>query len=226
MRFLAGRGCAVAVTVVALASVGASAAGDDVAGRVDRARVVYRELVEATDRKIPKQLMSDCRCVAVFPHVIQGAFGFGARYGKGVVSCRDSSGHWSPLAPFTLAGGSWGLQIGAEASDVVLFFMTEHGARSLLQSKFTLGAKASVAAGPVGGSAEAETDVKLDAEIYSYARSKGLFAGISLEGAHLAADAGGIEAYYGEPVSAKAILFEHRVPKRPEVGERFIASLP
>ena len=121
--------------------------------------------------------------IAVIPGVIKGAFGWGARYGQGVVSCRNKVGVWSPPAFLRLTGGSFGFQIGAEKSDLVLFFMSERGAKSLLESKFTLGGQLSVAAGPVGRTGEASTDLKFDAEIYSYAKSKGLFAGISLEGA-------------------------------------------
>lgn len=206
--------------------VAAPAAADDLAERVTNAREVYQELIQSRDRAIPEALLVDCRCVAVLPRVLKGAIVFGARHGKGVVSCRNSDGAWSPIAFFKLTGGSWGLQIGAEATDVVLFFMTERGARSLLESRFTLGGKLSVAAGPVGRSAEASTDVKLEAEIYSYARSKGLFAGISLEGARLAPDQEAIAKYYGQPVSARRLLFDHRAPRRRAEMEAFLAALP
>jgi lipid-binding SYLF domain-containing protein len=206
--------------------VAAPAATDDLAQRVTEAREVFQTLIRSRDREIPEALLGDCRCVAVLPRVLKGAIVFGARYGKGVVSCRDAEGVWSPIAFFKLTGGSWGLQLGAEATDVVLFFMTERGARSLLESRFTLGGKLSVAAGPVGRSAEAATDVKLEAEIYSYARSKGLFAGISLEGARLAPDQEANAKYYGQPVSARALLFEHRAPRRPAEMETFLAALP
>ena len=202
------------------------AAEDELAARVVRSLEVYQELVKAPDRAIPEPLLKDCKCVAIIPHVVKGAFVFGARHGKGVVSCRDPQGRWSPPAFFTLSGGSWGLQIGAEASDVVLFFMTERGAKSLLESKFTLGGTLGVAAGPVGRMAEASTDLKLNAEIYSYARSKGLFAGISLEGARLATDGKSIEKYYGEPVDTRAILFDHRVPRRPPEAAKLVGALP
>ncbi|TMQ69553.1 MAG: lipid-binding SYLF domain-containing protein, partial [Candidatus Eisenbacteria bacterium] len=175
-----------AVSAVLVAALGTivhrpTFAADDIEARLRRAREVYRELIQTPDRQIPQALQDQCKCVAVFPHVVKAAFGVGGRYGKGVVSCRTEAGLWSPPAPFTLAGGSWGFQIGAEAADVVLFFMTDHGAKSLLESKFTLGASAALAAGPEGRAAEAETDIKLNAEIYSYARAKGLFAGLSLD---------------------------------------------
>lgn len=194
--------------------------------RVDRAREVFQDLIHATDRAVPESLLVRARGVAIFPRVLKAAIGFGGRYGKGVVSCRDSAGHWSPPAFFTLTGGSWGFQIGAESAEVVLFFMTDRGTRSLLDSKFTLGAKAGVAAGPVGRTAEADTDLKLDAEIYSYARSKGLFAGISLEGARLAPDDKSSQSYYGEPVSARALLFDHKAPRVPPSAQKLITSLP
>src|SRR6185295_14930632 len=177
--------------------------------RVRNANDVYRELLKEPDRGVPEALLERCHCIAVIPHVIKGAIGYGARYGRGVISCRDSSGGWSPISFVTLTGGSVGFQIGGESSDFVLFFMTERGARSLISSKFTLGGKASVAAGPVGRSAEASTDLKLDAEIYTYAKAKGLFAGISLEGARLAPDEKANEQYYGAPASARWLLFGH-----------------
>ena len=194
--------------------------------RVDRAREVFHDLIQSTDHAVPESLLVRAKGIAIFPRVLKAAIGFGGRYGKGVVSCRDSSGHWSPPAFFTLTGGSWGLQIGAESAEVVLFFMTDRGTRSLLESKFTLGGKVGVAAGPVGRTAEMDTDLKLDAEIYSYARSKGLFAGISLEGARLAPDEKSIASFYGEPVSARALLFEHKAPRVPPSAQKLIESLP
>ena len=214
--------------VLALEWAGARpvAAEDELAARVVRSLEVYQELVKAPDRAIPEPLLKDCKCIAIIPHVIKGAFVFGARHGKGIVSCRDSQGRWSPPAFFTLSGGSWGLQIGAEASDVVLFFMTERGAKSLLESKFTLGGTLGVAAGPVGRTAEASTDLKFNAEIYSYARSKGLFAGLSLEGARLAPNKDDIANYYGRGVTYKQLLFEGGPPTVPAEVDAFRKVLP
>ncbi|MBI1796617.1 MAG: lipid-binding SYLF domain-containing protein [Candidatus Eisenbacteria bacterium] len=219
-----------AIAIAALCGAGAVAprpahAADDLQRRVADAREVYQELINTPDRNVPRQLREGCKCVAVLPHVVKGAIGFGARFGRGVICCRDAGGGWSPVAFVQLTGGSWGLQIGAESADVVLFFMTDRGVRSLLGSKFTLGAKAGVAAGPVGRTAEAATDVKLNAEIYSYARTKGLFAGVSLEGARIAVDDKGDERYYGAPVTAKQILFDRSVPKRPEGMDAFLDAL-
>lgn len=217
----------VSLMLLAPAIAGAKAKhGSGPAERVDHAREAYVQLVRAGDRGVPGALLERCRAVAIFPGVIKGAIGFGVRYGKGVVLFRGGSGGWSPPAFFTLTGGSWGLQLGAESADVVLFFMTERGARSLLESRFTLGAKAGVAAGPVGRTGEAGTDVKLAAEIYSYARSRGLFAGISLEGARLAPDLDSNAGFYGSRLDAKTILVERRVPRRPGGAERLVAVLP
>jgi lipid-binding SYLF domain-containing protein len=196
------------------------------AERVDTAREVYRELMKSPDHSVPAGLLKECKGIAIFPHVVKGAFMFGARYGKGIVCCRDSGGRWSPPAFFTLVGGSVGWQIGAEATDVVLVFMTTRGTQSLLSSEFTLGGNLSVAAGPIGRSAEAGTDLKFNAEIYSYALSKGVFAGISLEGARVSVDGASAESCYGAPVQARAILFEHHVPRRPPEVDKLVRALP
>lgn len=213
------------LTVSLALCAGPVRAADDLTQRVVRAREVYQEVVSSPDRAIPRELRENCRCVAVLPQVVKGAIGVGARFGRGVVTCRDDRGTWSPVAFVRLTGGSWGFQIGAEAADVVLFFMTEKSARSLLQSKFTLGGKAGVAAGPVGRSAEAATDLKLNAEIYSYARTRGLFAGLSLEGARLSVDDDSNAGYYGAPVTAQQVLFDRQVPRRPGEMESFLQSL-
>jgi lipid-binding SYLF domain-containing protein len=191
------------------------------------ATAVYHELLSTPDRGVPEALLKKCRCIAVIPHVLKGAFVYGARYGTGVMSCRNAEGKWSPPCFVGITGGSWGLQIGGESSDLVLFFMSERGARSLMtSSKITLGGKASVAAGPFGRSGEASTDLKLDAEIYTYAKSKGLFAGLSIEGARLAADRKSNAQYYGRSVSVKQLLFEHWAPRVPEEAAEFRKALP
>lgn len=200
-------------------------ADDDLAERVSRSKEVYTELINATDKGVPRELRENARAIAILPHVIKGAIGVGARFGKGVVTVRDASGQWSPVAFVHLTGGSWGLQLGAEAADVVLFFMSDRSVRSLLDSKFTLGAKAGMAAGPVGRTAEASTDLKLNAEIYSYAKTKGLFAGISLEGARLAVDSESDGQYYGGPVTPKQILFDRSVPRRPPEMDALLQAL-
>jgi len=191
------------------------------------ARDVYRELLATPDKSVPEALKKDCKCIAVIPHMIKGALGYGARFGQGVISCRQASGGWSPPSFVRITGGSIGLQIGGESTDLVLFFMTERGARSLLTgTKVTLGGKASVAAGPFGRSGEASTDLKLNAEIYSYGKSKGLFAGLSLEGARLAADSKANARYYGKPVTVKQLLFEPSSIDVPAEGQDFRSALP
>jgi len=211
--------------VLALAPLSARADAERTQ-RVTRAKEVYQELIQADDRSVPESLLVRAKAVAVFPKVIKGAIGFGARYGKGIVSTRDAAGQWSAPAFFTLTGGSWGFQIGAESAEVVLFFMTDRSVHSLLESKFTLGAKAGLAAGPLGRTAEMDTDLKLDAEMYSYARSKGLFAGVSLEGARLAPDEISNRSFYGKAITPQAILFEHGVTNPPAAAEDFLGVLP
>lgn len=194
--------------------------------RLRDAIAVYRELLASPDRGVPEALLRDCKCIAVIPHVIKGAMVYGARHGTGVMSCRGADG-WSPPSFVSLTGGSWGLQIGGESSDLVLFFMNERGARSLMtSSQVTLGGKASVAAGPVGRTGEASTDLKLDAEVYTYAKTKGLFAGLSVEGARLSNDKRANTRYYGRNVTGKQLLFEHRAIRVPAEAQEFRAALP
>ncbi len=197
---------------------------EDLVDRLHNSRDVYQELITAADRSVPEGLRNDCKCVGVFPHVIKAAIGIGGRHGKGVVSCRDTAGKWSPPAFFTLSGGSWGLQIGAEATDLVLFFMNDKSMQSLLKSKFTLGGKGTVAAGPFGRSGEADTDLHLNAEIYSYAKSKGLFAGLSLEGAKLAPDNDSNRIFYGDNANARSLIYRG-VRTVPAAAEEFTAGL-
>src|SRR5215831_13996300 len=190
------------------------------------ATAVYRELVTSTDSAIPKELLSRAKCIAVLPGVIKAAIGFGARHGNGVISCRTEGG-WSSPAFISISGGSWGLQLGAESSDIALFFMNDRGARSLVDgSRVTLGGRASVAAGPFGRSAEAATNLDLKAEIYSYAKSKGLFAGLSLEGAELRPDEGDNRDYYGSGVTTIQLLFGGAPANVPAEARTFQQALP
>lgn len=190
------------------------------------AREAFKEMLATQDLKIPQPLIENCHCVAVFPGVIKGAVAWGARHGRGIMSCRDSSGAWGPPTFMTMSGGSFGLQLGVEKSDVALFVMNSKGARSLLSSEFTLGAKGGVAAGPVGRSAEGSTDVKLDAEIYSYARSKGLFAGLSIEGARVNADRKGNKRFYGRDPDPLDLVRESTAADMPAAAREFAQSLP
>jgi lipid-binding SYLF domain-containing protein len=200
----------IALAVLAPPAARATTTKKDLSKRLENARVAYLELRDT--KEIPDKVVNEARCIAVFPGVVKAALGFGARHGKGVMSCRDASGHWGPPVFMEMSGGSLGFQIGVEKADVVLFFMTDKSVQSILESKFSLGAKAGVAAGPVGRTAEASTDVKLNAEIYSYARSKGAFAGLSLEGAKIAPDNSDNSEFYGKSASPKAILVDHKTP--------------
>jgi lipid-binding SYLF domain-containing protein len=194
--------------------------------KVDTALQVYRELIDLPEKKVPRSLLDDARCVAVIPNVIKGAFVWGGRHGRGIMSCRDQAGQWSPLIFVKLSGGSFGFQIGGASADLVLFFMTERGAKSLIKSKFVLGGDGAVAAGPLGRTAEIATDIRLSAEIYTYAKTRGIFAGISVEGARLAPDKKWIERYYGDRAWPDDILFEQQAPSSPPESARFLAALP
>jgi lipid-binding SYLF domain-containing protein len=194
--------------------------------KVADATAVYRELITTTDKAIPKELLERARCVVVLPGVIKAAIGFGGRHGSGVISCRTESG-WSTPAFVSISGGSWGAQLGVQSSDIVLFLMTDRGARSLIEgSRVTLGGQASVAAGPFGRSAEAATNLDLKAEIYSYAKSKGLFAGISLEGAELKQDTDANKDYYGSGVTTTQLLFGGGPATVPAEAQTFRQALP
>jgi SH3 domain-containing YSC84-like protein 1 len=162
------------------------------------------------EQAIPQTILDDAECVAVFPDVVKAAFGIGGRGGRGVASCRTPQG-WSPPAFFGLGGGSFGWQIGVEVTDFVMLFMTDEGLNSLLSSKVTLGAGASVAAGPVGRQAGAATDAKLNAQILSYSRSKGLFAGVALAGTVIESNDDDMRDAYGAGTTARAVLTETTV---------------
>jgi lipid-binding SYLF domain-containing protein len=194
--------------------------------RINESAVVIREILGMPDG-IPKDLLNKADCLVIYPSVKKAAFVVGGSYGRGVIICRkghDFSGPWSAPAMFALEGGSFGFQIGAQATDFVLLVMNESGANSVMSSKVKLGADASVAAGPVGRAASAETDIVLTAEILSYSRSKGLFAGVSLEGSTMRSDDGANKALYGKELSAKEIVREGKVPS-PASARRLRAIL-
>jgi lipid-binding SYLF domain-containing protein len=178
---------------------------DDAASQATKAATVFKEIMATPDKAVPNTVLGKAYCVAVFPQVIKAGFVIGGRGGRGVASCRTRSG-WSAPAYFNMKGGSFGLQIGAQATDFVLLFMNEGGMSSLLKSKFEMGGDASVAAGPVGRAAAASTDLKLDAQILSYSRSKGLFAGLELKGTVISLDQDDMKAAYGEGVNAEEVL--------------------
>ncbi len=174
-------------------------------GRVEAAGTVLDEIQAAPDQRIPQEILGAAECVAVVPSLLNGGFVFGARYGKGIASCRTPKG-WSAPAFFTIGGGSFGLQIGGQATDVIMLIMNKHGMDDLLSSKFKLGGDASAAAGPVGRHAAADTDWKMRAEVLTYSRSRGLFAGLELNGAVIKQDKDSTREFYGRMVPFKTSL--------------------
>ena len=208
--------------LVALSAV-ASDREDDV-NRTHKAAQVFKEIMNAPDQGIPHDLLESAKCIAVIPGDLKFAFIFGGSYGRGLATCRTEHG-WSAPMFLAIDSGSVGYQIGGSSTDIVMLFMNDHALHSLLSDKFKLGADASVAAGPVGRNAAAGTDLKLSAEILSYSRSKGVFAGVSLDGAVVQADKSGDEAMYGnnvdrsEILSGKVAVPESARPLLREIGE-------
>ncbi len=181
--------------------------------RVETAGQVLKEILNIPD-DIPQDLLDKAECLVILPSVLKGAFGVGGSYGRGVMICRGGAhytGPWGPPAMYALEGVSIGFQLGGQATDFVLLVMNPAGARSLLSSKVKLGADASAAAGPKGRTAEGATDVVMRAEILSYSRNKGLFAGVSLEGSTLRSDGSANEKLYGKKLDAKDIIVDHKV---------------
>jgi lipid-binding SYLF domain-containing protein len=194
--------------------------------RLEESAVVLKEILGMPEG-IPKDLLDKSVCVVVYPSVKKAAFVVGASYGRGVITCRSGktlNGPWSAPAMFALEGGSFGFQIGAQATDFVLLIMNESGANSVMSSKVKIGGDASAAAGPVGRNTSAETDVVMKAEILSYSRAKGLFAGISLAGSTMRSDDGGNKALYGKEISAQEIVREGKAPV-PAAGKRLLGIL-
>jgi lipid-binding SYLF domain-containing protein len=195
----------------------------DAVSQSAKAARVFREIMRAPDKAVPREILNGAECVAVFPQVLKAGFIVGGRGGRGVASCRTRSG-WSAPAFFNLGGGSFGLQIGAQSTDFVLLFMNQNGLNRLLGDKFEIGGDASAAAGPVGRQAGASTNIRMDAEILSYSRSKGLFAGLELKGVAITLDDSNMEAVYGKSASARTVLQEGRV-KAPADVRAFPAAL-
>jgi lipid-binding SYLF domain-containing protein len=183
----------------------AADANTKASGRVEAAGTVLDEIQSAPDQRIPEEVLASADCVAVVPSLLNGGFVFGARYGKGVASCRTEKG-WSAPAFFTIGGGSFGLQIGGQATDLIMLIMNKRGMDNLLSSKFKLGADASAAAGPIGRHASGETDWKMRAEVLTYSRSRGLFAGLELSGAVITQDKDSTREFYGRMVPFKTSL--------------------
>jgi lipid-binding SYLF domain-containing protein len=198
------------VLIVSMAGLGlvlpalASDRDDDI-GRIQKATRVFHEIMTTPDKGIPRDLLEKAKCVAIIPGEEKLAFIFGGNYGKGLATCRTANG-WSAPMFVAVGGGSVGFQIGGSFTDVVMLFMNDHALQSLMGDKFKIGADATVAAGPVGRQAAAGTDLKLNAEILSYSRSKGIFAGVSVDGAVVQADHSGDKAMYGRDVTHQEIL--------------------
>jgi len=167
---------------------------------------VLREIMEAPDKSIPSDLLKEARAIAVIPDVLKVGFVFGGRRGEGLISVKQPNGTWSNPSFITITGGSVGFQAGVSSTDVVLVFRTQRGVDSIVNGKFTIGADAAAAAGPVGRTASASTDSQLKAEIYSYSRSRGLFAGVALDGSVLRIDYDANEAIYGAGVTPRRIF--------------------
>jgi len=194
--------------------------------RLDNCSRVLKEILNIPDG-IPQGLLDKAECLIAFPSVKKFAFGFGASYGKGAMVCRsgeDFKGPWGPPAMYRLEGASIGFQLGGSATDFVLLVMNDKGADSLLRSKVKLGADAIAAAGPKGRASEAATDAYMGAEILSYSRSKGLFAGVSLKGSTLRQDSGANEDLYGRKISAREIVLEQKVSV-PSAGKSLVDLL-
>jgi lipid-binding SYLF domain-containing protein len=194
--------------------------------RLRNSGTVLKEILDVPD-DIPQDLLDKADCVVVFPSVLKAAFIIGGSYGRGAMSCRkgaDFRGPWGAPTMMALEGGSFGFQIGGQATDFVLLVMNERGARGILASKVKLGGDASVAAGPVGRDSSAETDATLRSEILSYSRARGLFAGVSLEGSTIRPDNGDNRRVYGKKISAKEIVLSGTVPL-PEAAQQLISTL-
>ena len=173
--------------------------------RVESSATVLDEIMAAPDKGIPERVIDNAKCIAVVPSMLKGGFVFGASYGRGIASCRTEKG-WTPPAFFVLEGGSFGFQIGGQAADVVMLVMNDNGVKNLLTSKFKLGADAAVAAGPVGRQASGDTDITMRAEILTYSRARGIFAGLTLNGASVRQDRDATRDFYGRMISYRSLL--------------------
>jgi SH3 domain-containing YSC84-like protein 1 len=183
----------------------ASSSRIDLQARIDAAKTVLDQILTAQDNSVPLNILEKATCVGVVPGMIKGAFVFGGQYGQGVVTCRTGHG-WSAPAFIRMAGGSFGFQIGGQSTDLVLVAVNDRGFQDLLKSKFKIGGDASAAAGPVGRSGQAATDWRMNAELLSYSRNKGLFAGIDLDGTSVSQNMEDTNTYYGMPHSFESIL--------------------
>jgi lipid-binding SYLF domain-containing protein len=222
--------CTLLLTCVTLTSTAfAGSSREDLQARIDAAKTVLDEIMNAQDTSIPQNILEQATCVGIVPGLKKGAFVFGAQYGQGVVTCRTGHG-WSGPVFIRMAGGSWGFQIGGQSTDLVLVAVNDRGFQDLLKSKFKIGGDASAAAGPVGRSGQAATDWKMSAELLSYSRNKGLFAGIDLDGTSVSQNSEDTEVYYGHAHSFESILKGNvdvppdAVPLVRSVAHRFIQA--
>src|ERR1700683_4711065 len=200
----------------------AGSAREDTVDRLQKSVDVLHAIMSTPDKGIPEEVLSGAKCILVVPDLVKGGFIFGAKHGRGVASCRTSDG-WSAPAFVSVGGGSWGLQIGVEGVDLVLLVMNDQGFQHLLSSKFELTGEGSVAAGPVGRHASAGTDWKMNTEMLTYSRSKGVFAGLTLEGAVVEQDNDSTHAIYGRHMTFRNIL-SGKVPT-PQSGNAFVAAV-
>lgn len=208
--------------LASIAVVSLHAADPEPARRLGAAASVFSEIMSAPDKGIPRDLLGKAHCLVIVPDLKTAAFMVGGKYGKGYISCR-TEGAWSAPATVRIEGGSVGFQIGGSSTDLVMLVMSERGADKLLDSRFTLGAEGSVAAGPVGRTATAQTDVQMRADILSWSRSQGLFAGVAIAGATLRPDLDDNDTLYGKPLDTRAIV-EGRI-HAPEAAAELLALL-
>src|SRR5438270_8403327 len=209
------------IALFALLAAGVALA-ETAAGRVGSAATVLNEIMATPDKGIPAEILGSAKCVAVVPSLLKGGFVVGGAHGRGMATCRVANG-WTAPAPLTTTGGSFGLQVGGQAVDLVMVIMNERGMQALLTSKFKLGADVSVAAGPVGRHAEGSTDWKMRAEVLTYSRARGLFAGITFNGAVIKQDEDATGELYGRQIDFKTIL-TGSVPA-PQPAEKFLAAV-
>lgn len=193
------------------------------AKRLNDAATVFSEVMSAPDKGIPQEMLEHAHCIVIVPDLKTAAFLVGGKYGKGFLSCRSKGGGWSAPASIRIEGGSVGFQIGGSSTDLIMLVMNRRGAEKLLESKFTLGAEGSVAAGPVGRTATAQTDAQMHADILSWSRSQGLFAGLALEGATLRQDLDDNAAMYGKKLETKEIV--NSSMRSPRAGLKLTAEL-
>ncbi|MBI3251972.1 MAG: lipid-binding SYLF domain-containing protein, partial [Candidatus Omnitrophica bacterium] len=192
---------AAVAAAVGIFSAGVYAADEPLDHRIAEANKVLNEMMVSPDQSIPEELLGKCKAIAIYPTMIKGGFVFGARFGQGVVLKKGLDGQWGPPAFSTVVGGNWGLQIGIQATDLILVVMNERGLNNLLRTKMTLGADASFAAGPIGRESQMATDISLRTGILAYSRSRGLFAGAVFDGAVVTTDNYSNSKYYGKPVT-------------------------